>query len=307
MTTNNTLGSGNGHLESGWYTVDVDGVSVAYEVRGSGPVVVAHSGGPGASAASLRMPDVERSATVVYLDPVGTGRSGRIPDGDYSTAAYARIAAAVIATMPGGRAVFLGHSHGGMVALQLALDHPGVLDGVIVYDGRATNVGLIAEATARVDAFVRRFPDDPAAAEARRAWDDARAQEESDPALRSAATAASIATRLRPAYLADFRAQPDVLQQLHEDSEYFVDPNRQPGASWDVRPRLPEIRVPVSVFVGKHDFICGPAAAVEIWQDVPGAELVTFAASGHFAHREEPEAFAAAVHRFMAEVGTAGV
>lgn len=128
------------------------------------------------------------------------------------------------------------------------------------------------------------------------------AQEESDPASRSEAEATSIARRLKPAYVADFRARPDVLQQLLDDDRHHEDPNRQPGGAWDVRPRLPEVRVPVSVFVGKHDFICGPVAAAEIWQDVRGAELVTFAASGHFAHREEPGAFAEAVERFVARV-----
>lgn len=132
------------------------------------------------------MPEVERTATAVSLDPVGTGRSGHVPDGDYSYTAFARIAAALIRSLPGGRAVFFGHSHGGVVVLQLAPDHPEVLDGVVVLDGQASNLDLVSRATARIDGFVWRFPGDPVATEVRAAWDHAVAQEASEPSSEAA-------------------------------------------------------------------------------------------------------------------------
>jgi len=219
-------------VANGWQTVEVDAVRVAYEVRGSGPLVVVHSGGPGSDAAYLRMPEVERTATVIYLDPVGTGRSDRIPDGDYSHAAYARIAAGLIRSLPGGRAVFLGHSHGGMVALQLALDHPEVLDGVIVYDGLATNVHLVSRATARVDAFLRRFPGDPVAAEVRAAWDDAVAQEASDPSSEAASDKG-----VRPVADGGSVSERAQLHRLTNSPRPFRAPAQTPtqsGACWPV-------------------------------------------------------------------------
>lgn len=298
MGEDNSNGSATGQLRGGWHELDIDGVNVAFEVRGAGPIVVVHSGGPGMSATYMRMPEVERFATVVYLDPVATGRSGRIPDGDYSEQAYARIAAELIRTLPGERAVFLGHSHGGMVALQLAVDHPEVLHGVIVYEGRATDIGLVEDATDRVDAFVRRFPGDADAEDARAAWGDAVAMEDPSSTDDVLTDPRTVRQRLLPVYLGDFRRRADVMERLKE-VESFIDPNRQPGAAWDLRSALPEVDVPVAVFVGRYDFICGPRAAAEIWQDVPGAELVTFAESGHFPHLEEPNAFTIAVQRFV--------
>jgi pimeloyl-ACP methyl ester carboxylesterase len=288
-----------GVLRPGRGSVRVDGLRLSYEVRGTGPLLVAHSGGPGAGSGYLRMPEVERFATVVYIDPVGTGESDRLPGGDYSMVAYARLAALFIAALPGGTAHFIGHSHGGMVALQLALDHPHVLRGAIVYDGRATGSGLVEAATERMDSFVRRYPGDPEAADARAAWDDAVAQEEPDTQPVDAATRDRVGRRMVPAYLADFRAQPVLLERLRSGRVTFVDPDRRPGRAWDVRSRLPEITVPLAVFVGKHDFICDPRAASTIWQDVPDARLETFSRSGHYAHLEEPAAFAAAVRRHM--------
>jgi len=34
-------------------------------------------------------------------------------------------------------------------------------------------------------------------------------------------------------------------------------------------------------------------------RDIPGSRLVSFDRSGHFAHLEEPEAFAAAIGKFV--------
>jgi proline iminopeptidase len=68
---------------------------------------------------------------------------------------------------------------------------------------------------------------------------------------------------------------------------------------YDVRTLLPVLPVPTLVLVGRHDFICSPPFAEEIARAVPGAKLVVFEKSGHFAHLEEPEAFAKAVLSFV--------
>ena len=72
--------------------ITVDGVKVTYHVAGSGPVCLVHSGGPGIHYDYLRMPELEKHLTMVYVEPVGTGNSGLLPDGDYSVARYAYFA-----------------------------------------------------------------------------------------------------------------------------------------------------------------------------------------------------------------------
>jgi proline iminopeptidase len=282
-------------LAPGHHRVRLAGVDIAYEVRGSGPVLVAHAGGPGSHPQYMRMPEVERFATVVYVDPVGAGASGLMPGGDYSVETYAELARLLITTLPGGTAHFLGHSHGGMVALQLALDHPEVLQSVIVHSGLATNRRIGEVASRRVAAFVARFPDDPEARDAQAAWDELA---ELDDATADPEVEAAVVRRLRPAYIGHPREQADVLRFIQANPRR-TDPDRLPDGPWDVRPLLPRIAVPLAVFVGRHDFIAGAEHAVEIWQDVPGSRLVTFEDSGHFAHLEEPLQFAAAVRSFL--------
>lgn len=45
-------------------------VEQRYHVAGAGPVCIAHSGGPGIGWEYLRMPMLERSLTMVYIEPV---------------------------------------------------------------------------------------------------------------------------------------------------------------------------------------------------------------------------------------------
>jgi pimeloyl-ACP methyl ester carboxylesterase len=283
-------------LMPGVHRVRLAGVDIAYEVRGSGPVLVAHAGGPGSDPRYLRMPEVERFATVVYLHPAGAGASGLLPGGDYSVTSYAELAYLLIRSFPEPKVHLLGHSHGGMVALQLALDHPEVLQSVIVYAGLATNTRIGAVGTRRVAAFLARFPDDPVALDARAAWDELT---DHDGASADPDVEAAIVRRLRPAYFGHFRQQPDALRFIQQNPRR-VDPGRLPEPPWDVRPALPSISTPLAVFVGRYDFIAGPEHAVETWQDVPGSRLVTFDDSGHFAHLEEPQHFADAVQTFLA-------
>jgi pimeloyl-ACP methyl ester carboxylesterase len=289
------LSGSEGALAPGWHRVRLAGVEIAYEVRGTGPVLVAHAGGPGSDPRYLRMPEVERFATVVYVDPVGAGASDSLPGGDYRIETYAESARALIETLPGRTAHFLGHSHGGMVALQLALDHPEVLQSVIVHAGLATNTRIGAVGSRRVAAFLARFPEDPVAQDAHAAWDELT---ELDGSTADPEVEAAVVRRLRPAYFGDFHRHSDALRQIQENPRR-TDPDRLEEPPWDVRPVLSTITVPLAVFVGRYDFIAGPEYAVEIWQDVPRSQLVTFDDSGHFAHLEEPLRFADAVRSFL--------
>src|SRR5690242_3020679 len=89
----------------------VDGIRQVYHVAGRGPVCVAHAGGPGFHWAYLRSPELEERFTMVYLEPVGTGESGRLATADdYRLDTYVRFLAAVIDHLGQERVYLLGHS-----------------------------------------------------------------------------------------------------------------------------------------------------------------------------------------------------
>jgi hypothetical protein len=68
-------------LGPGVHRLTLNGARQVYHVAGDGPVMVAHSGGPGVDYTYLRSARLEEHFTMVYLEPVGTGESRPLPDG----------------------------------------------------------------------------------------------------------------------------------------------------------------------------------------------------------------------------------
>jgi proline iminopeptidase len=276
-------------------TVVIEGIRQVYRVSGAGPLCLVHSGGPGAHPDYLRIPGLEHGLTLAYLDPVGSGDSDPLPDGDYSMPRYARFAEAVLDDLDAPTAYFLGHSHGGFVALQFGIDRPDRLGGLILYDtapvyGRE----LMETAGKEMAAFVGRWPDRPEAAEAGRMWDAANVSQTLE--IAGDASHQRYLNGILPAYFADYRRTVERVGELTIRTTH--DPNRLP-VSWDVRDQLAVINVPALVIVGTYDFICPPRFAYELHAGMPDARLRELRESGHFGHIEEADEFAAAVLAFV--------
>lgn len=67
----------------------------------------------------------------------------------------------------------------------------------------------------------------------------------------------------------------------------------------DSTPLLPSITVPALVVVGDEDVLTPPALSTVIAARLPQAELVVLSQAGHLASLEQPEAFNAALLRFL--------
>src|SRR5438132_12592730 len=77
-------------LAAGEYEAVLNGVRLHYSVRGSGPAILAHSGGPGMDARCWDdFARIDEFATLVALHPRGSGLSGPAPDGSYMLPDYA--------------------------------------------------------------------------------------------------------------------------------------------------------------------------------------------------------------------------
>ena len=240
------------------------------------------------------MPLVEKQVTTVYLDPAGTGGSGRRPahPHGYTLDFYRQCAEAIIAHLDSEETYFLGHSYGGLVGLQLARHRPGLLAGLICYDtGPVYGPELHAEAIRQVSEFARRFsghPELPAvlAAVERELAPDA-TDDQYSAALRDTA----------PLYFADYWGRRGEFGPLMDTVSVT---NVLGGEGpFDFRGELSAITVPALILVGRHDFIGPPRWSQELRRGIPGSRLVTFEESGHFAHLEEPHAFAAAIAEFV--------
>ncbi|MFF5180158.1 alpha/beta fold hydrolase [Micromonospora sp. NPDC000316] len=278
-------------LAPGAHTFTVDGVRQAYHVAGTGPVCVAHSGGPGIEWAYLRTPSLEEHFTMVYVEPVGTGASGRLDNADdYRLDTYVRFLDAVVEHLGAPRVYLLGHSHGGFVVQQYALTHPLRVAGLALYDtSPVTGAEFWAEAMDALAAYPQRHPDLPEAAAIPAAFGQIGAA--TDDETLGAALRAAV-----PAYFADFWGRRDEFTPFQAAVRISAAPaGAQDPTPFDVRDKLGEITVPVVVIVGAYDFICGPRWAEQLHAGLKDSRLVLLENSGHFGHIEQPAEFTAAV------------
>ncbi len=285
-----TIMSKSGALKPGHHIVDVAGVAQSFRVAGSGPVCVVHPGGPGIDGAYLRMPRLEGVMTMVYLEPIGTGRSGRLathPQG-YTVERYSTQLDGFLTALDLRDVFLLGHSHGGFVVQHQALARAERLSGLILYDSAAVTGPAFMQAA---DAALRQAAahyDDAMAQEVLAAWG-------SIPRIGDDDSYTAAMRGLLPAYFAD-PLNPSIPPLRRGLKASFVMGDTTP---FDVRAALHDLRLPTLAIVGERDFICGPACADSLEQAIPGLERVNLPDAGHFGHIEQAEAFAAAVSAFV--------
>ncbi|GII28380.1 alpha/beta fold hydrolase [Planotetraspora mira] len=281
-------------LSQGTREISVDGVRQVFHVAGTGPVCVVHSGGPGIGWEYLRMPALEQHLTMVYLEPIGTGASGRLADPrDYRLDTYVRFVHGVVEHLGLPKVFLLGHSHGGFVAQRYALEHADRLAGLILFaTSPVTGPEFWADAVANVNRFPERHPNRREAAEIPQAFQEAAAAAD-DKAYTEGLR------RILPAYFADYWAHEDALEPMRAVLQAWIDPMRgEEPAPFDVRDRLGSIALPSLVVTGAHDFICGTRWASMLHDGIPGSRLTLLADSGHMGHLEQPEDFIRAVAEF---------
>lgn len=238
----------------------------------------------------LRMEEVEKHLTLLYVEPFGTGSSGRLSD----PAAYT--IARDVETLDGLRAALgleqfwlLGHSSGGVVALQYALAHQKHLAGLLLYDTLpAWDAAIIAEATANLQWF------------ASEPWfADAMAAEAAMPTAASNEEFMALLRREIGIYFHDYTAHRAAYDAHFAGVRFWMEASARAASPHDVRSQLSSIRVPSLVLVGVRDAICSPTQARVIQKGIAGSQLVVLERSGHMGQVEQPVEHAAAIAAFV--------
>ena len=266
--------------------------SLFVEVIGDGEPVLLMHGGPGADHWSLspfrRLAD---QFTLVFYDHRCNGRSTGAPVSTMTWDNLTADADALRRRLGFERWTVLGHSFGGMVALEYALRYPDSLANLILLDtggdGRWPQE-LAPEilagrgyrpATVRL---VRRF------------FGGRIAPNEMLPALMRFGGAyyhhPSPLLRARELFAERrMKARPEAL----------IFAGRELLPNWTVMDRLGEITAPTLVIAGRDDFLFPPEHQAELAAGIPGARLRIIERAGHNAHAERTEAVMAAVRAFL--------
>ena len=284
-------------LTPGDYDALVNGVRLHYTIRGSGPALIAHSGGPGMDARGWDdFARIDEFVTVLALHPRGSGLSDPAPGDAYGLSDYAADVEALRLHLGLSQPILMGWSHGGMVAQQFAFTYPDSLSKLILFDTSA----YFGEFLDDVEGAVKEFKDQPWFEESFAALKKEWAGEyQTDDDL------AQLWAHEMKFYFKRFDARAQAYHQRTKDLPLRIAPlkrfNEREAPVMDLRPRLKDIRAPTQVIVGRHDFITNVAMAEEMAKHIPHARLEIFEDSGHFAHIEEPGKFYQVVKQFVFE------
>lgn len=126
-------------------TVDVDGVPLFVRQSGTGPDVVLLHGLGDSSLGWLYVeePLVAAGYRVTVWDALGSGRSGKPSDGDYSLEAHLHRLERVLDELGVAAPTLIGHSLGGALALRFACAHPERTKALCLIDPAAYREGAI--------------------------------------------------------------------------------------------------------------------------------------------------------------------
>jgi 3-oxoadipate enol-lactonase len=252
-----------------------NGISLNYEIAGSGPwVVMSHS-----LACSLQMWEPQAAALasryrVLRFDTRGHGGSDA-PAGAYTLGQLAQDLHGLLAALDVQRPHFVGLSMGGMIGMTCALTHPGVFRSLVLCDTTS------------------RYPP-----ELRSVWTDRIAtatqngmQPLVEPTLQRWFTPALLAQRPplveRVASMIGATPVAGFVGCCHAIPQI------------DLTHRLASIDCPVQVIVGEQDVGTPVAMAREIHEAIPGSELVIIPNASHLSNLEQPEAFNRALLGFL--------
>lgn len=258
------------------------------------PLIVIH-GGPGLDHhefADHLDPLTDRGVRLLLIDLRANGRSPKAPEATWTLERHALDVVMLARALRLDRYAVLGHSYGAFVALQSAVDYPGMAAATIVSGGIASMRFLSA-----VEANLVAFEPVELREQVTASW--AR-----EPTVDTPEGFAGLMADQMPFHFAD-PLDPRIGDYLERtrDTVYAPDVLRRFAAAGyggiDVEDRLGDVTGPVLVLTGRHDRTCVVEAAEATATGIPDAQLVIFERSGHMTFVEEPERYLDAVATFL--------
>ncbi len=263
---------------------NINGVNLNYEVAGQGEAVVFLHGMTGstkdwANQASVLSPKYR----VVALDMRGHGKSAAPPkEEDYSVPIFAEDVCAILRMLDIKKCCLAGHSIGGFIALQFALEHQDMLAALVLVD---TSSGQFAR--------------DPNYAQIRQKLDElARSQ--------GMEAAFEYDSANNPMRIDRFQKHPELKEitrqkMLMTSVDGYLYASGSIGKWEPVTPRLSEIKVPALIYCGDED--SGFTEATKVLKEgIADSEVVTVKGVGHNPHEEAPDIFNEALLKFLDRV-----
>ena len=291
-------------LRAGEHTAAINGARLWYRVAGreNGVPVVFLPGGPGRNShdfAAVQGPRLEKALRMVYFDPRGTGRSERPASGDYAIATMVEDIEGLRRELGAPKIALVGHSFGGLMALEYAAKYPDRVSRLVFVDGLWDTA---LQCRARRDRLIRGYP----ALRERILADtlDERGKRRSDCELEFRVLRGPERDAFNDSGI--FR---DSVAKMRLDSLDRASGLRNTGEMSRALFRaglleyrftaLGRLTMPVQVIVGRYDAVGGLEPQRALARRLPVGRFVELTESGHFSYLDEPDRFAREVIAFL--------
>jgi pimeloyl-ACP methyl ester carboxylesterase len=254
--------------------IRINDINLYYEVQGEGePVCLIHGLGSSTRDWESQVPAFQQYYRVYRIDLRGHGRSDK-PPGDYSIPLLAQDVHDLLEYLKVDHLHLVGISLGGMVALQLALDHPALVRSLVLVN---SFVDLPLDTWGRRLNFWKRL------------WVVR--------LLGLRKMAEILARNLFPAEGQSALRETFIQRWSENDRQAYL--NTLKGmAGWSVRERLPELTAPTLVISADQDYT--PVEAKQAYvRLMPAARLEVIANSRHGTPVDQPEVFNRVVLDFL--------
>lgn len=247
---------------------NINGINLYYQTAGNGNAVVFLHGMTGSSKDwANQIAVLSPKYKVIAWDNRGHGKSDApVREEDYSIPIFAKDVSDLLKSLNIKRCCLVGHSFGGFIALQFALDYHDVLAGLVLVD---TSSGMFAR--------------DPSYAQIRPKQDEL---------ARSQGTEAAFEYERahNPMRIETFKKHPEQIEiarrKVRETSvNGYIYVPRAFGKWQPVTSRLSKIEVPTLIFWGDEDV--GFTDAIQVLKKgIANSELVIVEGVGHNPHEE---------------------
>jgi proline iminopeptidase len=246
------------------------------------PTLIILHGGPGFDHTYLRpwLDPVSEVAQLVYVDERGCGRSQRHTHEYYQLGIMADDVVLLCKKLAIAHPIVLGQSFGGFVTLSIAHRHPDFPKGIILFDtSPAWTGGYDLDALEQIVGGQR-------GKELREvAYKESTGQATEAELKRFEQEIMPLYWHqgFKQEYVEDLFSNPMVNMDI---ATYMMGTLSK---EYDLRPHLPEIKVPALVLQGRYDWVTPMAGAQEMANRIPNAQLHIFEHSSHMVFMEEPE------------------
>ncbi|MBC6112707.1 alpha/beta fold hydrolase [Pedobacter fastidiosus] len=123
--------------------IEVNGIRIHYVDGGAGKTIICLPGWPQTWYSYQNIAtEFSKKHRVIVVDIRGMGTSER-PENGYDKKTMAEYIKQLIHSLDLKKVTIIGHDIGGMVAMSLAFNHPGVVEKLIVADGLHPNEGML--------------------------------------------------------------------------------------------------------------------------------------------------------------------